>query len=198
MADMEPADPVMAELTAAVELGRGGQRAEARDQLTDLWERIGAHGDPLHRVTLAHFLADLQDDVRQELAWDERALDAVHELTDDRLQEHTASLRVRGLLPSLHLNLADAHRRLGDTERAAAELARAGAEVGHLPDDGYGQLIRSGMDLVRAALAAGSTAPLPTAPRPPATPPGGSDAARSSSSPGSRCPGGARRRPGAR
>lgn len=57
----------MAEITAAVELSRAGQRAEARDRLTAIWERIGAHGDPLHRVTVAHFLADVQDDVHEEL-----------------------------------------------------------------------------------------------------------------------------------
>jgi hypothetical protein len=154
----------MADVTAAVELGRGGRRQEARERLADLWQRVGEQGDPLHRVSVAHFLADLQDDVAQELAWDERALAAVQELTDERAQQYATSLQVRGFLPSLHLNLADAQRRLGRAQRALEQLARAEASVEALPDDGYGRLVRGGIEHVRAALAAGSTDPLPTAP----------------------------------
>ena len=34
---------------------------------------------------LAHSMADVQDDVRQELVWDQRALAAADPLTDDRV-----------------------------------------------------------------------------------------------------------------
>jgi hypothetical protein len=154
----------MAEIVAAVELGRGGARDEARQRLTGLWARVGPDGDPLHRVTLAHFLADLQDDVRAELRWDERALAAAGDLTDERAQQYDAVLRVRGLLPSLHLNLADCLRRLGDAAGARQHLARAESSVDALADDDYGRLIRTGLWHIRAALEAGSTGPLPSAP----------------------------------
>ena len=116
---MSAPDETMAEIVAAVELGRGGAQAEARQRLTDLWERVGPDGDPLHRVTLAHFLADLQDDVR---------------------------------------------RRLGDLSGARRHLARAEASVDELTDDGYGRLVRTGLEHVRGALEAGSTEPLPSPP----------------------------------
>ena len=161
---MSAPDGTMAEIVAAVELGRGGARAEARRRLTDLWERVGPDGDPLHRVTIAHFLADLQDDVRAELRWDERALAAAGDLTDERAQEYDTALRVRGMLPSLHLNLADCLRRLGDAPGARQHLARAEASVDELADDGYGRLVRTGLAHVRGALEAGSTEPLPSAP----------------------------------
>ncbi|WP_448618669.1 hypothetical protein [Geodermatophilus sp. URMC 65] len=90
---MSASDETMAEIVAAVEVGRGGARAEARRRLTDLWERVGPAGDPLHRVTLAHFLADLQDDVRAELRWDEPALMPSGDLTDERAQQYDAALR---------------------------------------------------------------------------------------------------------
>src|SRR3712207_8395824 len=90
---MSASDETMAEIVAAVELGRDGARTEARRRLTDLWGRVGPDGDPLHRVTLAHFLADLQDDVRAELCWDERALAAA-----DRSAEHTSELQSRQYL----------------------------------------------------------------------------------------------------
>ena len=160
---MSASDETMAEIVAAVELGRGGARADARRRLTDLWERVGPDGDPLHRVTLAHFLADLQDDVRAELRWDERALAAAGDLTDERAQQYAAALRVRGLLPSLHLNLADCLRRLGDASGARQHLAEA-ASIDELADDAYGRMIRAGLWHVQTALEAGSTAPLPSAP----------------------------------
>jgi hypothetical protein len=161
---MSAPDGTMSEIVAAVELGRAGARAEARRRLTDLWERVGPEGDPLHRVTLAHFLADLQDDVRAELHWDERALAAAGDLTDERAQQYDAALRVRGMLPSLHLGVADCLRRLGDAAGARQHLAQAEASVGELADDGYGRLVRTGLEHVRGALEAGSTQPLPSAP----------------------------------
>jgi hypothetical protein len=161
---MSVPDGTMAEIVAAVELGRGGARAEARRRLTDLWERVGPEGDPLHRVTLAHFLADLQDDVRAELHWDERALAAAGDLTDERAQQYDAALRVRGMLPSLHLGVADCLRRLGDAPGARQHLAAAASSVDELADDDYGRLVRTGLEHVRAALEAGSTEPLPSAP----------------------------------
>ncbi|MGY1761927.1 hypothetical protein ACI79G_09185 [Geodermatophilus sp. SYSU D00779] len=154
----------MAQIVAAVELGRGGARAEARQRLTGLWERVGPDGDPLHRVTLAHFLADLQDDVRAELRWDERALAAAGALTDERARQHDAALRVRGVLPSLHLDLADCLRRLGDAPGARRHLAAAASSIDELTDDAYGRMVRAGLWHVQEALGAGSTEPLPSAP----------------------------------
>ncbi|WP_299951787.1 hypothetical protein [uncultured Modestobacter sp.] len=154
----------MTAVTQAVTRGKAGHPDEARTQLAALWERVGPAGDPLHRVSIAHFLADLQDDVRAELAWDERALAAVGELTDRRTEQHTAGLTVRGFLPSLHLNLADCHRRLGAATEARRHLAEAVSLLDALADDAYGRLMRAAVDHVRDALDAGSTDPLPTAP----------------------------------
>ncbi|MGY1605013.1 hypothetical protein [Geodermatophilus sp. SYSU D00815] len=161
---MTAPDPVIAAVTEAAALGQAGDRAGARDRLVRLWEEAGADGDPLHCVTIAHFLADLQDDVREELAWDERALAAAAELTDERTARHRAGLEVRGFLPSLHLNLADCHRRLGDPDTARAHLAAAESLVHVLADDGYGRMLRGALQHVRDALDAGSTDRLPSAP----------------------------------
>lgn len=140
------ADPVMDAVGAAVEVGRAGDRAGARARFEALWEQVTADGDPFHRCTLAHYAADVQDDPHAELVWDERALAAAEELTDERAQRHHAGLTVGGFLPSLHLNLADVHRRLGCDDRARHHLTRARDRVGALPDDGYGAMIRAGID----------------------------------------------------
>lgn len=119
---MSQPDETMAKIGAAIELGRAGRRAEARDTFDRLWDEIGPHGDAFHRCALAHYMADLQETDEAELEWDERALDAASGLTDERAQQFHESLQVQGFLPSLHLNLADDHRRLGDADRARKHL----------------------------------------------------------------------------
>ncbi|GAB3934805.1 hypothetical protein [Micromonospora vulcania] len=160
--DGQPApDPIMARIGAAVELGRTGQQTRARDTLTALWEQIGDDGDALHRCALAHHLADLQETTEAELAWDERALAALRDLSDERAQEYHHSLQVRGFLPSLHLNLADDHRRLGNTDLAHEHLTLARHLVAQLPDDPYGEMIRGGIRHVTEALGRGFVGHLP-------------------------------------
>nr|WP_250008910.1 hypothetical protein [Actinoplanes sp. M2I2] len=147
----------MTAIVATIERGRAGDRAGARQELERLW---GETGDALHRCTIAHFLADLQDSVADELTWDQRALVAVTDLTDERAQKYNNSFQVRAFLPSLHLNLADAHRRSGHEAEAHRHVAEAEAELDSLPDDDYGRLIRTGLHKIKQALADGSTEPL--------------------------------------
>ncbi|MEE6263472.1 hypothetical protein [Plantactinospora sonchi] len=138
-------DDMLASIIEAVEWGRAGRVDEARERLTELWGRIGPDGDPLHRCSLAHYLADLQDDPAEELRWDLRALDAADVLTDVRAQRHHSALTVEGMRPSLHLNLADDYRKLGRPDEAREHLALARHAVPVLPDDDYGRLVRGGI-----------------------------------------------------
>jgi hypothetical protein len=104
---------------------------------------------------IAHFMADLQEDEREELMWDERALAAVDGVSDERAQEFDESLQVRGFMPSLYLSLADDHRRLGEANRAHEYLGKARATSDALGNDAYGELIRGALDKVSRALAEG-------------------------------------------
>jgi hypothetical protein len=123
-------------------------RAGAAADLVALWDEIGGPAaDPLHAVSLAHFLADLQDDPAAELEWDQRALRAADGLTDERAKRYHAALAVRGFAPSLHLNLAADHVKL-----ARRHLDRAEAALPDLPPGGYGDMIRGGVARLRAEL----------------------------------------------
>ncbi|MEU4314836.1 hypothetical protein [Nocardia sp. NPDC024068] len=153
-------------ITEAVTLGRSGDNAAARDRLLEIWRGIGVAGDPLHRCTLAHYLADLHDDPATALTWDIRALDAADALTDDRVQRHHASLQVAGFYPSLHLNLADNYRRLGSWEAAQEQLDAARGRLDALPDDTYGAMIRTALVEVAEAVTARSTDRRASAPGP--------------------------------
>jgi hypothetical protein len=155
-------DDVMARVTAAVQRGQAGERVPARQELEAIWAEVERdRNDDFHRCVIAHFMADLQDDERDELMWDERALVAVDGVSDERAQEFDQSLQVRGFMPSLYLSLADDHRRLGDADRAHEFLGKARAVSDALAEDPYGDLVRGILDKVSQALAEGSTEPLP-------------------------------------
>lgn len=143
----------MERIAAGQQLATAGDAAAAAAVFTEVWERIGGSaGDPLHVVSLAHYMADVQDDPVEELRWDQRALAAVEGLTDERAQRYHATLAVRGFLPSLHLNLASDHQRLGDRAAAMEHLGQAEAAASAVPDDGYGALIRGGIARLRGEL----------------------------------------------
>jgi len=143
---MTAPDPTTARLAEAMELGQTGRAAEARELFTQLWAELGPDGDPLHRVTVAHHMADLQDDPHEELAWDLRALEAVEGVTDERAAAAGATGPVAAFYPSLHLNLGEDYRKVGDLEAARRHLEQGLAASGSLPDDGYGRMIRGGLE----------------------------------------------------
>jgi hypothetical protein len=74
------------------------------------------------------------------------ALEAADALTDERARQAGAAGSVAGFYPSLHLDLGEAYRRLGDLERACDHLNRGRAARDALGDDGYGRLVKRGLD----------------------------------------------------
>ena len=146
-------DSTIIRIGQAVQLSHQGEREAARLLLAEIWDEIGGEqGDPLHRCTLAHAMADVQDDVRDELVWDQRALAAADLITDARVMQAGVTLPVAGLYPSLHLNLSECYRKLGDLDRAREHLQQAEATIDVLGDDGYGQMIKAGMERVAEQL----------------------------------------------
>ncbi|MFD3377022.1 hypothetical protein [Streptomyces sp. NPDC058697] len=147
------ADAMMTRIGQVAMLLHGGDREEARGRFLDLWTEIGEDGDALHRCTLAHYMADAQDDPSDELAWDLRALSAADTVTDTptdrptdaRIAEHQQSPAVRAFYPSLHLSLAVDYANLGRSEAARSHLRRARDTVGVLGDDAYGDGVRAGI-----------------------------------------------------
>lgn len=126
----------MTRIGQAVILLHGGDREEARNRMGELWAELGEAGDAFQRCTLAHYIADAQDDPGDELAWDLRALTAaVGEAPE-----------VVALRPALHADLAADYVKLHRPDAARLHLERARASAHVLADDGYG-------DGVRAAIA---------------------------------------------
>jgi hypothetical protein len=153
-------EAMMTRIGQAVMLHHGGDREEARGRFLGLWAEIGEDGDPLHRCTLAHYMADTQDDPSDELAWDLRALSAAEELSDERVAEvvrHEGALAVRALYPSLHLNLAADYVRLDRPDAARTHIRRARGAADALGDDSYGDGIRAAIGRLELRLGEGES-----------------------------------------
>lgn len=149
-------DAVMTRIGQAVILLHAGDREEARNRLGEIWSELGEGGDSLHRCTLAHYMADAQDDPAEELAWDLRALTAA--------DGPGPAPAVRVFYPSLHLSLAADYVKLRRPETARIHLARARAATGALADDGYGNGVRAAISRLERRLAAepdGAPRPFP-------------------------------------
>ncbi len=142
---MTEPDETLTRIGQGVELGQRGERAAARRLFAEIWQQVAPTGDALHRVGLAHAMADVQDDVNEELAWDLRALEAAESVTDKRADEAGVLGPVAGLYPSLHLNLGEDYRKLGDLRAARHHLELGQQAAQALGDDGYGRMIRGGL-----------------------------------------------------
>lgn len=136
----------MLAIQSAIATLQKGSRAEARREFAEIWATIEADPKPLHECTLAHFMADAQDDLLAELAWDQRALEAGLRCSDAEAKEHHDSLSLVAFMPSLHLNLGDDYLRLGDRSACQTHLAAGIAACAGLPDTPYSKIVRGGLD----------------------------------------------------
>jgi len=88
------------------------------------------------RFIAAHYVARHQNTVADKLKWDETALNLALELDNPE---------VNGALPSLYLNIAKCYEDLKDFDKARANYQSALECTKFLLDDGYGNMIRSGI-----------------------------------------------------
>ncbi len=117
-----------------------GNRAEALALYEQAW---AARTDDFDASIAAHYLARLQGAPELTLHWNEVALHHADALTDARMVE---------LLPSLCLNLAESYRVAGRIDEAR-RLARRGRDVvDALPDGGYADMVRGGMERLQQRL----------------------------------------------
>jgi hypothetical protein len=130
------------EVIAAV--GRAQQGLDGgREALLEQWAATSPDDHP-QRCVLAHYLADREPELADEVAWDEVALREHALLADDALAA-IGIPSVSGMAPSLHLNLGDGYLRQGRLPDAAEQLALAEGSLDELGSDGYGDLLRRGV-----------------------------------------------------
>lgn len=113
--------------------------------------------DHAQRCVIAHYLADLEPDLEAEVLWDELALADYAHVSDGDLAP-VGIAAVRGMAPSLHLNLGDGYLRQGRLAEARAQLVAGRAHQDALGADGYGALIRNGLTALSARIEAADEA----------------------------------------
>jgi len=144
-------DDFLVRVAEAAQITQRGDKHRARNVFQEIWDEVGEDGDALCPCAVAHGLADAQDDAREELVWDLRALKAAGEVTDARATE-VGMPPPASMLPSLHLNLGDVYLRLGDPASARHHADAGLAAADRLPEDGYGAMIKRGLDGLQARL----------------------------------------------
>lgn len=138
------------EILEAVGLALGGDREAGLAALMTCWEGT-RESDHAQRCVIAHDVADLQASLEGEVRWDHVAL-AEHAHVADADLTPVGIVSAAGMAPSLHLNLGDGYLRQGRLREAEAEL-ETGLQRQHvLPADGYGGMVRSGLDRLRSRL----------------------------------------------
>lgn len=132
------------DITAAIGTTLGGDREAGREALLVCWNTV-SEAEHAKRCVLAHYLADLETDVDDEVAWDERALAAYRHVGEADLAP-IGIPSAQGLAPSLHLNLGDGYLRQGHVDQARRHHDNGQSAAHHLGDDGYGAMIRQGLE----------------------------------------------------
>jgi hypothetical protein len=127
----------------AIGQAQTGERTAGRQALLACWEQT-APTDHAQRCVLAHYLADVQDSVDEEVQWDATALSEYAHLRGDDLVA-VGIPEAAGLAPSLHLNLGDGLLRQGRVADAGEQLRAGLASTDALGDDGYARMIREGL-----------------------------------------------------
>ncbi len=146
----------MSDWAGVIEAVTRAQQGEdgGREALLQQWAATAA-GDHAQRCVLAHYLADREPELADEVAWDEVAL-REHALVHDDALAAIGIPTAAAMAPSLHLNLGDGYLRQGRAEEARAQLEAGRASVDTLGDDGYGALVRGGLERLAERLASGA------------------------------------------
>ena len=129
----DPANPVIQLCVKGMEMEAKSPEL-AKDLFVQAWHLATTD---VEKFTAAHYLARQQDSVAEKLEWDLRALQLALQVQDDSL---TASY------PSLYLNVGKGYEELGDPAQARRYYQRALSYTHHLPTDGYGTMIKQGIE----------------------------------------------------
>lgn len=113
------------------------REAENREEAQGLYRQAWSEAtDAYGKFIAAHYLARVQPSVVDKLRWDETAL---------TMALQTDNAEIEGAFPSLYLNIAKGYEDLNDLVNARRHYQLALSFSGQLKDDGYGNMIRSGI-----------------------------------------------------
>jgi hypothetical protein len=111
-----------------------GKPGEAYEIFLQAWN--GSTND-LEKFTSAHYVARHQKTISDKLHWDETALNFALRINDESMKTN---------YPSLYLNIAKCYEDLNDHINSEKNYQLAFSFANLLPDDGYGKMIKQGIE----------------------------------------------------
>jgi tetratricopeptide (TPR) repeat protein len=110
-----------------------GKPGEAAQLFAQAWELAT---NDLEKFTSAHYVARHQKTVANKLKWDKTSLNLALKINDEQM---------KGTYPSLYLNIAKCYEDLNELDNAKENYELALSFSIQLPEDGYGNMIRTGI-----------------------------------------------------
>ncbi len=110
-----------------------GRNEDASRLFHQAWDEAS---NDLEKFIAAHYIARHQANIPDKLKWDETALNHALNVDDKQLNS---------TYPSLYLNIAKCYEDMKDVDNARKNYQLAHSFANALPDDGYGNMIRSGI-----------------------------------------------------
>lgn len=126
---------------AGMELEGQGKWEEASHQFQQAWHIATTD---FEKFTAAHYVARHQKSIAGKLKWDETALAHALNIDDEGIKE---------VLPSLYLNIGKCYEDLEDFDKAASNYRAAFRFATYLPSNGYGNMLKAGIDKGLARIA---------------------------------------------
>ena len=130
----DPENPINKLCAQGMQLEGEGKPSEASQIFNQAWEQATTN---IEKLTAAHYIARHQNNVYDKLQWDETAL---------QLALNIDNVEIKGIYPSLYLNIAKCFEDIKDYVKALENYQMAHSFISFLPSDGYGDLIRAGIN----------------------------------------------------
>ncbi len=129
----DPSNKVIQLCAKGMEMETNQKPEEAQTLFLQAWNEAT---NDFEKFTAAHYVARHQKSIQDKLKWDEIALAFALKINDSSM---TANY------PSLYLNIAKCYEDLKDFGNAQKNYQVALSYADLLPDNGYGQIIKSGI-----------------------------------------------------
>ncbi len=133
MMEFNPDNKVVQLVTKGMEQEGNGQLDEAARLFNEAWAIAKTD---FEKFTAAHYVARHQKSFFAKLLWDLKALHHALQIEEEG---------IKATLPSLYLNVGKCYEDLSDTDHAKENYQAALSYTEFLPDDGYGNMIKSGI-----------------------------------------------------
>ncbi len=130
----DPENNIVILCAQGMQLEGKGKPVEAANQFQQAWNEATTTTE---KFIAAHYVARHQPTVADKLKWDETAMD--YALKIDNLE-------IKSAFPSLYLNIAKCYEDMNELDRAYDHYQLAFSFVSFLSDDGYGNMIKSGIN----------------------------------------------------